>query len=104
MVYFLGGLLLFIHVRASRPRVPSQQYHLVHNLPFVLYNIWESYFFVAKQPHFFGASKGNHKFFPKCSAGLVKLCKKMLIWNAKEHEYLYTNLLSVVDSRGPGQG
>ena len=35
MVYFLGGLLLFIHVRASRPRVPSQQYHLGHNLPFV---------------------------------------------------------------------
>ena len=76
MVYFLGGLLLFIHVRASRPRVPSQQYHLVHNLPFVLYNIWESYFFVAKQPHFFGASKGNHKFSQNAVLVLVKLCKK----------------------------
>ena len=51
MVYFLGGLLQFIHVRTSRPRVPSQQYHLVvHYLPFVYYNIWDKYLYVAKPP------------------------------------------------------
>ena len=83
MVYFLGGLVLFIHVRTSRPRVPSQQYHLVHNLPFVLYNIWESYFFVAKQPHFFGASKGNHKFSQNAVLVLSNYAKKCLYGTQK---------------------
>ena len=104
MVYFLGGLLLFIHVRASRPRISSQQYHLGNNLPFVHYNIWDKCLFVAKQPNLFGAPKGNHKFYQNAVLVLVKLCKKMLLWNAKEQVNMYTKLLSVVDSRGPGQG
>ena len=52
----------------------------------------------------FGAPKGNHKFYQNAVLVLVKLCKKMLLWNAKEQVNMYTKLLSVVDSRGPGQG
>ena len=52
----------------------------------------------------FGAPKGNHKFSQNAVLVLVKLCKKMLLWNAKEQVNMYTKLLSVVDSRGPGQG